>query len=397
MQSLRLGKPFLQAGVGDRGTGYEGPRPQFSQRRFDMKGSRIAYISSKRGDSDTVCTRDLVTGHELSFYDGTRERVHSVAISSDLVAKVTFSGRLYYTKFSAPQSGQMLVLPSAYIRAVGAHGLAVAVAVGAVGPNAGHVTEILYYDERTFSGLRSIDVAASAKELQDGMRSLNACQILVDSDNKVFDVFTLVYKPGHTIRSLVLLHLRVAFAGDVLSTDKTDALLLPDEHLRDLDFMMTPPAPTGYQGQFRIQIGELGILGTCSLPPLLKFDAIFDSEVGKFIAQERLRPTRLEVIDSSHPHFEPPVLDRVHVQWKTLALGVTAEGVNRDYQEWVEYYTSMNDAFLVRVEVNVLDTTRTRIRIFCFDPKLELHGGKDTGLWEDGKLKPLQALGSSAG
>jgi hypothetical protein len=383
MQSLRLGKPFRQTELKYTGTGYDGLRPQFSRRKFDFKGKKIVYISSKPDDSDAVITQDLVTGEIHPFSDGLKDKIHSVTISNDLVAKVTFNGRLVYSKFSQPLGTTILCLPSAHIRAIGADGLTVAVAVGESIPNAAHVTEILYHNEKTHSGLRSINIAASSKELQASMQSLNACQILVDSRNKLFDIFTLVQniEAGGSKRSLVILHLRVSDNGDVLSTGSFQRSLSPDDYVRGSQFMMATPAPTGYRGQFRIQIGELPVLG--GVPLRLKVDAIFDSDAGQLIERPLGQTLRREVIDSPHRHCEPPLLNRVHAQWKTLALGVTAERLGNEFEEWHEYYSAMNDAFLVSLEVNAIRPDHSRIRVFCFDPKLELHSGKDTGLWED--------------
>ena len=395
MQSLRLGKPFSYTELKDTGTGYDGLRPQFSRRKFDFKGKRIVYISSKPDDSDTVITQDLVTGAVYPVGDGLKERIHSVAISSDLVAKVTFNGRLHYSKFAQPLASTMLCLPSAHIRAIGADGLTVAVAVGGHSPGAAlYITEILYHNEGTHSGLRSINIAELSKELHAGMAALNAFQILVDSHKKLFDIFTLVLNieagAGGSKRSLVILHLRVSFAGDVLGTGSFHHSLSSDDYLRGSDFMMTSPAPTGYRGHFRIQIGQLPVLG--GVPVGLKIDAIFDSDAGQLFQGPLGQAIRREVIDSPHRHYEPPRLNRVHTQWKCLALGVTAERLGIEFEEWHEYYSGMNDAFLVSLEVNAVRPEHSRIRVFCFDPKLELYGGKDTGLWEYGKLEPSRGL-----
>lgn len=80
MLAIQLGRPFSVTRIDDAGTGLQGPRPQLSHRRLELKGNLIAYVSSKPEDGDSVIVRDLITGTEITLRGEARERILSVSL-----------------------------------------------------------------------------------------------------------------------------------------------------------------------------------------------------------------------------------------------------------------------------------------------------------------------------
>jgi hypothetical protein len=399
MQSLRFGKAFSQAEYDDTGTGLQGPQPQLSQRKLDLKGNKIAYISSKPGEGDAVILRDLITGSMSFFHGEARERILSLALSTELIAFATFDGFLHVARFTEPVWSTRRRLPSARIRALGVDGSAVAVAIGENRCNVMQIAEVLLFDAKS-QRLRALDTATDQKAMNryfvgNGRQSLNSCSILVDNHQEVIDLFSLVlYTDRRTLdnypiisRYLEILHLRVNFVGEKVLTETRCHELDMEEHVRSSHLTMAPPVPTGYRGRYRIQVGEIPLLG--GLPLRLKFDSIFYAGEGEDGTQD----CRL-VLDKDHPtHYEvaespyrcqgllPGVVD---ARWKTLGI----QAIQQPNNDWLEYYSLMNDSFLVSLEVSAARMQHSRIRVFCFDPKVDLHGGSSTGFWEDGELQP---------
>jgi hypothetical protein len=394
MQSLRFGKPFSQAEYDDTGTGLQGPQPQLSQRKLDLKGKMIAYISSKAGEGDAVVLRDLITGSMSMFHGDARERILSLALSTELLAFVTFDGFLHVVRFAEPGWSTRRRLPSAHVRALGVDGSTAAVAIGEKGCNMLQMAEVLLFDTES-QRLRTLNTAPDRKFFHfikpSDRQSLNSCSILVDSHREIIDLFSLVLynDRGLQKRYLEIVHLRVNFAGENITIQTRCDELDEDEHVRSSHITMAPPAPTGHRGRFRIQVGEIPLLG--GLPVRLKFDAIFDADKSDeeatgecgFVFSDEPEPTHYEVAGSPYRRDEP-IANILHAQWKALAIQAT-EQPNSD---WLEYYSLMNDTFLVSVEVSAARMQHSRIRVFCFDPKVNLHGGRSTGFWEDGELKP---------
>ena len=265
------------------------------------------------------------------------------------------------------------------------------------------ISEVLLFNTKS-QRLKSLDIVPDRRFTNGGPRSdrqsLNSCSILVDSRKGVIDLFSLVLFNDRTAfpgehantRYLEVIHLRVAFTGEHAPIESSLNVLDEDEHVRTFHLTMAPPVPTGYRGQYRIQVGETPLLG--GLPVRLKFDILFDADLTDkrqqdhedeaFFNLRENEPTRYEVAES--PYRCDRIADTVNAQWKGLAIQTTDQPNN----DWLEYYSLMNDTFLVSLEVSAAQIQHSRIRAFCFDPKAELHGGNTTGFWEDKEMQPGQ-------
>lgn len=393
MQSLRLGKPFTKVEFMDTGNGNIGPQPQLSHRRLDLKGDTIAYISSKPGENDVVVVRNLVTGEVETLQDEARVRILSLAVSTELVAFVTFDG---YLQVSGLQRGSNETwatrskLPSAHVKALCVDKDAVAVAIGGGGAQTAHITQIIIY-RKVSQQVRDLDVRLACQELEADSEWMNSYGMLIDDSKEIVDLFTLVYDFGVGIirRTVEIRHMRMSFTGEVLSTSAFKFLHTnaTQAYVRN-HLTMAPPVPTGYAGRYRIQVGEVRVF--VNLPILLKFDAMFDAQQGCLEATTPGLPDRLVSLDPEY-HARPPTeltkFRRIHAQWKGLALAVDHE-VSSDSTDWMECYTVMNDSFHVDLKVNAGRTQLSKIRVSCFDPKLVLHGGEDLGYWRSAGLTP---------
>lgn len=190
MQAVKLRVPLYEKIINDTGTGLQGPQPKLSQRRLDFKGRRIAYISSHQGQGDAVVVHDLINGEERKLRGEARERILLVVLTTTLVAFVTFEGCLYVWQFrSPPNEMSRIQLPSSQVRAAGGDGLTVALAMG--GRHGGlYVGSVLLYNAE--NGLKRFVVEEQCWILQKNLRNLNSCGVLVDSEKKTVDIFSLM-------------------------------------------------------------------------------------------------------------------------------------------------------------------------------------------------------------
>lgn len=403
-QSLKFGKPFSIAEFDDTGTGLQGPQPQLSHRKLDLKGKNIGYISSKPGEGEAVIFRDLGSGSVHTYHGEARERIITLALSTELLAFVTFDGYLHVVKLSDPARHSRHKLPSANVRAFGVDASVIAIAMGKSGVP--HLTQLLLFDASS-GRFKELDVEKASRDCFQNIRFLNSFSLLVDSRGKTIDIFSLalhherrdVLNTGHEweTRFIAIVHFRLDFEGVVsLPGGAAFYQLEHDEPLRTSHLTMAPPVPTGLPNQFRIQVGETRLLG--GLPIRVKMDRIFHTtnnlegfdevepeDMTPGMSYAETRPKRREIADSPYLRDGRFWHHNVHARWKHLAVRSTTHQSDSD---WLEYCSLMNDTFLVSLEVSAARMQHSRVRVFCFDPEFDLHGGRSTGFWEDGKLLP---------
>ena len=388
MQAIRLGKPFLVTTLDDTGTGLQGPQPQLSQQRLDFRGHRIAYISSQSGDGDTVIVRDLISGAASMLRGEARERIMSVVLTTTLVAFVTFEGCLYVTEFSDHmflRKTSRVKLPSARVRGSSGSGEIVALAMGGDLYESTYIAEVLIYNARV-QRLTSLPVGSMYKKIGGNVRSLNSCTLKVNNANNTIDVFTLTLAmgavPGRSDadKSIQIRHIRLSFGGQLLSVGSWEHALPFETSVRSAHFTMTPLQPTGYRGISRLQVGELPILG--GLPIGLKFDVLFDIQTATFssndcnmegnLAAKIGQPATEEMRRSKAATGIPETLQP---QWKGRVLDLQ-QRTSVPNENWIDYMALMNDTFLVSLQVNELQMQRSRIKVFCFDENVQMHGSR---------------------
>lgn len=272
MRSLKLGKPFSLTEFDDTGIDLPGPRPRLAHRKLGFKGKRIAYISSKPGECDTIVLRDLESGSVQKFYGEARERIDSLALSTELISFVTFDGYLNVVKFAEPAATFRRRLPSVDVRALGTDGSLVAVAMGESGSTDGRLHALIIFDASSgkMTGL----------DFQEGFdrhrRERNKdLSLLVDSQQRCVDIFT--FAPYYTLEKrgiLDVLHLRANILDGTFSEVSCLTRELPQDGSSDgLYLTMAPPIPTGCRGYFRIKVWESP--HPIGAPRRLRFDAFF--------------------------------------------------------------------------------------------------------------------------
>jgi hypothetical protein len=390
MQSLKFGKPFSVVEFDNTGTGLQGPQPQLSHRRLDLKGKNIAYVSSKPGIGDAVILRDLESGSEHVYCGDARERILNVALSSEMMVFVTFDAHLYVVSLDKRERQTQRRLPSAHVRALGIDGSVTAIAMGETGST--HVKHLLIFNN-ALNTFQQVNIESLPKESGRNTRSLNSFSLLVNCRKGIIDLFTLAIWHVGPDRDLQIVQSRTHFDSNFIDWSVgTVHSMGKDEHVRTSHLTMAPAVPLGYRNQFRIQVAEIPLLG--GLPMRLKGDQIFDTfdcsidpdEAAEgFLEDVTREPQRWEVADSPKQNDARVKHGNLYAQWKGLALRATHDSAEGD---WLEYYSLMNDTFLVSLEVSADRMQHSRIRVFCFDPRFNLHNGRNTELWNDGELLP---------
>ena len=366
MKSLHLGKPFSQVIFDDFGTALG---------EIVLKGSKLAYIASKPGQDKCVMLRDLITGSTHTFRGDAKEGILSLALSTDVLAFLTIRGQLYIYNLARPESTVRRQLSSARVLGLSVAHETVAVLVGSNDRRSLRNDQLLLYESRS-SHSTALDIHWVARSA-DWSRS-SYC-IIVDGNKKVADLFVLCHQNGNGLRSIEVSHQRITFDGDVVEAGSFARSFVPYggtlSEIR-LAFLMTTPVPNGYRGQFRMQVGQIPLAGGMSSPsePTTKFlcEVIFDSKAGAFLQDE----SRL-FYSPSHRYGGSELGHALHTKWKGLVVHVAKDAQEHD-NTWQQYHSLANDAFLVSFEVSLIPERNTRIRVFSFDPNLNMHNSTKT-------------------
>ena len=390
MRALLFGDPFTFAVVTGTGPGLSGGHAWLSPQKLDFKGRRIAYISSHQNQGDAVFVRDLVDGKVRVLRGEAREQIMAVVLTTTLVAFVTFEGYLYYMKLLEP--GDKILrrrLPSCRIRAWGGADGIIALADGGDRHDSPSVTQVLLLDAEN-SRLRSVEVKAKFKDLEGGGRKLNSCSLLINSIEETIDIFSLMTsrsmppKPNAPPTSLDVVHLRTSYSGEILCSNLWQERTQLSPSFQNYDFTMSHPTATGYMNRYRIQVCQGQYMG--DLPLQRKFDLIFDIERANFLRDENVEWFRCHYrfgVNRDYKEVDglwvtPEKLTDMYALWKgRLHKPYSRESLYREYMHY------MNDTFMVILEVNVYNSTTSRIRIFCYDEQLGMVGAHSTGLWKD--------------
>lgn len=362
MRAITLGAPLSEKTFDNTGTGLQGPQPKLSQRRFDFKGQRIAYISSHHRSSDAVIVRDLVSGEAITLRGHARERILLVVLTTELVGFVTFEGCIYVLRFSqntSPDEMSVVRLPSAAVRAIGGDGLIIALVMEDHSQMRTIDQIVLYNTENGRMQSKSMNPLEADQSMI--VRPLHSCSVLVDAERGAVDVFKLwhqiVYPEdgNRSHKSLVVENYQFTTEGDLVDYKIWETPIDFETSVREYQFLMVPPCPTGRKQEYRIVLCEVPFMG--GLPFRFKASVLFDCASGEFVAGQCDRYSRA-VCD---PHGK-----EMNVLWKNQLYRPNLS------KDWFEYIFYMNDAFMVSLEVSILLTQHSRIRVMCFDPDVEM-------------------------
>lgn len=390
VRAHKLNRPFTVDTIEDIAFGYRVPLSQQSYRILDLKGKRVAYASHRRDEGASLVVRDLIEGTNTTLRAEGRETISFVMLSLTFAAFVSHDAVLSVWKFSdSPSNVARIQLPSLNVCASAASGNMVVLAVGQHNRTRGvnpppSVTSILLFDAKT-SQLRSIDVRQSCSVVEGGDYRLHHCGLLVDQCKEIVDMWTLICFVATDDRvTFCIARMRISFDGKVVCSDNTfrhsheirQAGPEPWTAYRDEEqwesfladrFIMTPPVPTGYRDQYRVQVLEKVAPHRQTLN--FVFSAIFDSKDAS-LTRDECRP--IGWVSPLHP---PDVV----AWWKDLRLGPPRD--NR----WLPCALLVNRTFMVSREVQRKDLTgSSRIRVFCYNEGVQMPNAGDTGLWHTG-------------
>ena len=392
LQAMRLARPFTELTLDDTGTSSPGSDSQMSPCDVQLKGSRIAYISRKPSDGHAVIVRDLVTGVVKTLRGEARERILHLVLTTTLVAFMTSDGWLYANKLSDPAENISRVrAPSANVLASGGDLDTIVMAMAGTRYIKAHFTDILVYDAGT-RRLQSFEVEDPFEGPQSVSSSFNSYGIVVNSTKQTADIFALFLEVDQRAQRQryvsKVTHLRRSLAGKVVNDYVRHHPISLECSPALARFTMLPPQPTGYRGQFRIQIGEVPSRGL-GLPIDYTYAMRFDTEHVILLQDER---ADLSIEYRSFDRKSSLLSGSTGKQLsrrKDTSEGTSMSAAWKDVYvqpvatDWIEYFTLMNDTFLVLLEVYSEEKQRSRIRIFCFDECVNMPGARSTGLWGD--------------
>ncbi|KAK5169468.1 uncharacterized protein LTR77_005444 [Saxophila tyrrhenica] len=389
MRALLDGKPYTYTTFRDTGVADPEHPPRQPHCVMDLKGDKLAYISSKPEDGDTVIIRNLITGAASMLRSDGRDQIMTIALTTKAVALVTYTGCMYVTEFSDHlflKETRRVQLPSSRIQAVSGHDKTFVLAMGPNG-SAGDVHEasVLVYDAE-LNHLQGFAVKTSRppqdKEL-DAKLVLCSRGLIVDSNQKTIDLFTLAsdcldaVRDKYEISCLVIMHHRVSFTGSLIDGKQGRAWfhrLTPKVYSRERAFIMFPPQPSGNKNEYLLRIGEKRM--TSRVDSLrLRAGVAFDRQGVTWPLRDNVRRQRsLWNLTLDRPvRGQAGTAEKFHAEWK----GLTIDGITN--LERHEVAAVMNDTFLANLQVSESETQATRLQVFCFDENVYMYGAQDFG------------------
>jgi hypothetical protein len=252
--ALRLPRPFTRVSFpGDiaRSSTMSQTRQRMSS--ILLKGRRIAYIRAPLDphDNHQVVVRDLISGCVATVHGEARENAMTIALSTDVVAFVTFAGVLYVASLldlNAPPS--RVRLPSSGTPVVAAEGGTVVCHL-ATSPHM-----IIHQHASRISRSFSLEPAKTAWEQAEPKIKQHVFTMSVNEVRETVDVIAVVsankyHNIGAAQTLLRVVVSRFTFTGEYI-TQVTWEQQIPD--LRGEPFSMAPLQATGERGLFSMEL-----------------------------------------------------------------------------------------------------------------------------------------------
>lgn len=350
----------------------------------DLKGDCLAYVTTVREEGDAVVVRNLVTGITNTLRGDAREKIVSIVLTSRAVAFVTFGGYLYVAELRKDRPAlqtHRVQLPSSSVQALSGHNGTIVLAMRQSGVNNGIPVTILIYDIGTHR-LQSYSFEAAKSPPGNRLDLFCSRSIVVDSDRKTVNVFTLVRNhigcqsmrgesAADDTEHLYLTHVRISFSGVVTEQQERTCPIVGKSN----KYWMNSPQPTGVEHEYRIEIMG-GVRDGYEVLPrsVVAFDVLTMSLTPVKGLWRSFWPFNSELDGDEYS------IERMRAEWKGLTLSPSLPALH-DAERWASL---MNDTFFVSFEENA-DTSPapgyTSIQVFCFDKKVDMPDAEDLGYW----------------
>lgn len=280
MQAMRVGRAFTTA-VFRIAVKPHGARLMLQHdRTVALSAKCFAYLAESSFDQDEqLVVVDLISGQEMTFRGVAREGIMGLALSSTLVAWITYTGRLYVKDLRHPaQEERRVTLPSANVGAFGADGELVALTM----PLRGGTHFILAIYDLNNDSLKSWELRVPKIQIGKYEEFLLPGPLLLHTENGTIDIFSQLAIPTTPFgdkEDLYVQHTRYSLVGEQISTSSWQRLSSPRPHgERNAQLQLGDVHPTGYPGEYFIRsqlVPDRHFNGLDYEPPaLLKFDSI---------------------------------------------------------------------------------------------------------------------------
>lgn len=403
---------------------------------FQLNGRHIAYIlgRSRSDESLTVVVRDLVSGNTATVRGHAREPAMNLALSTNVVAFVTFTGILYVASLLDPTALPSRVrLPSSCTTILAAGG----------GTVACHLSldsiVVIYRSATRKSSSFSLESARTPWEQADSKLRQRVFSMSVDEDRQTIDIAAVVScDHSHTVTEaqtgLRVVVSRFSLAGEYV-TQVTWEQQVPG--LRGDSIIPHPLQPTGDQGAYSMELGyhyhnvgpaiyhenrltqpeSTPLVGACltllydeAEMSLRAVDLTMSPAMGNrpLLWKGRLHRvgTHTGPMAAFYTRPGPKILDaqscdRIHTlkqlneQFKSTLGSDKKEGKKGIFddefdgsrlslqarssleEETCHEVLAMNDSFIVTSSFD-------HFEVACFDERIKLHGAESTELWNSG-------------
>ncbi|KAH9826901.1 F-box domain cyclin-like protein [Teratosphaeria destructans] len=209
LQAVRLGRPSQVAFYPDVGV----ELPKTTQRACGLKTVALkrefmAYVSKDEAGRPGVVLRNLITGRVRHFNGAARERMLGIALTSKLLAFVSFGAALYVQPLEQLDAdAQCLRLPSSNLSALAADGETVAILYATEGSSS---FTVVIHDGRS-GRLRQLSHARQSVGGDSGASLLTARNLIVDESRDLIHVFSCgAERVGNTFKGLHVGHLTIS-------------------------------------------------------------------------------------------------------------------------------------------------------------------------------------------
>ena len=430
--ALRLARPFTYVAFpGDAST-----QPLMRERMpfIQLKGKHVAHLSGSV-ECDPIIVRDLVSGDHAGFRGQAREKVMGFALSTEIVAFVTYTGTMYVASLAdLTASPSPVRLPSSSVLDMAASGGTVACLLG----GSCDPLVVIYKAGTRKSNSFTLETMQSLAQQEDFQFSPNVCTISVNEDRETVDVAAISFPSDGNESSESVLRVMVSrytLAGDHIAQTAWDQQIFG---LRDKTASLGPLQGTGERGILSMEVNyyhddllssnnerttdiptplitgltllyDEDMMGLkaidwtvfrCTEPSFTHIPrpTLWKNRLYRTIPQADETPTFSAAFRSETrgPQDGPHVLEQLNEQCLRSDQGNVNSRMDHGYSrlwpqsvqrrprielEGCHDFLVMNDSFAVTVRAN---RGPAGIQVACFDERVEMHGAESTGLWEDG-------------
>jgi hypothetical protein len=399
---------------------------------IQLKGRFLAQLRRDHSRQwESVVVWDLVSGDSGTFRGQARESLLEFALSTGIIAYVTFTGILYVASLGELTASPTPVrLPSSSVFAMAANGDTVAMLLAN-----GHEPVVMIYNAGTRkSNSFNLEAARTAAQEKDPGMVWKVRTVAVNEGRGTID-FGAISFPGNGTEGkpsgLRVLVFRFSLAGEYLMHTAWDQNAHGLSRSRGPDATLGPLQATGERGLLSMEVvyhydhyddPPDAVLVPASLTLLYDEDDMSLKAVDWMVSRSKSVPrpvlwkdrlyritSQVGPIPAFHAHSrsetgfdeldvgpnaltrlkdqstDPPALG-IHTDWRIKPISEHSRLWPRDVRmqpqldfEGIDDFLVMNDSFLVTVSAHEYPA---KIKVFCLDERVKLHGAECTLLWE---------------